>query len=183
LATSLTKLKNAWDEFLMGLANEGVLKGAIDGLTKIMETINKTTEFISGGNGLIKSLVSLAGVLAALKGGKSLFSGTAIGGAIGGIVGKITGGKGEGVNKDSFFSVPEGFAPDETRGVGKAKRAELRANAKQRLKNTFDPRRTITKTTKDTVGALGRMELGLSEDDLSARAMGIRKLNEQLADG
>ena len=143
LETSIQRLENAWKQFLMGLANNEALKSAIDGLTKIMETINKTTDFISGGNGLIKSIVSLAGVLATLKGGKSLLSGTAVGGAMGGFIEKLTGGKGgEGASKTSFFSVPEGFGPDETKGVGKAKRAELKANTKQRLKDTFKIKKT-----------------------------------------
>jgi hypothetical protein len=115
----------------MGLANNEILKAGVDGLTKILETVNKITEGLSGGNGLIKSVVSLAGVLATLKGGKALLSGTAVGGAMSGLVGKLAGGKGgEGANKTSFFSVPEGFSPDETKGVGKAKRAELKANVK-----------------------------------------------------
>jgi hypothetical protein len=80
----------------MGLANNEVLKAGIDGLTKILETINKITDGISGGNGLIKSIASLAGVLATLKMGKTLLGGTAVGGAVGGIMSKLTGnGKGE----------------------------------------------------------------------------------------
>jgi hypothetical protein len=116
----------------MGLANNEILKAGVDGLTKILETINKITEGLSGGNGLIKSVFSLAGVLATLKGGKALLSGTAVGGAMSGLVGKLVGGKGgeEVPNKGGMFSVPEGFGLDETKGVGKAKRAELRANAK-----------------------------------------------------
>jgi hypothetical protein len=97
----------------MGLANNKILKAGIDGLTKILETINKITEGISGGNGLVKSVVSLAGVLAMLKGGKALLSGTAVGGAMGGLAGRITGNKGkEGVsNKNSYFGLPEGVDP------------------------------------------------------------------------
>ena len=144
LATSLTRLKNAWDEFLMGLANNEILKAGVDGLTKILETINKITEGLSGGNGLIKAVVSLGGVLATFSAGKSLLGGTAVGGAMSGLVGRITGNKGgESVsNKKDFFSVPEGFDSDETKGVGKAKRAELRANAKERLKQTFKVQKT-----------------------------------------
>jgi hypothetical protein len=79
----------------MGLANNEILKAGVDGLTKILETINKITDGISGGNGLIKSVVSLAGVLATLTGGKALLGGTAVGGAMSGLVGRITGNKGK----------------------------------------------------------------------------------------
>jgi len=57
----------------MGLANNEILKGAVDGLTGLLETINKLTETLSGGNGLTKSVISLMTVIGALKGGKSLF--------------------------------------------------------------------------------------------------------------
>jgi hypothetical protein len=57
----------------MGLANNEILKGAIDVLTFIVDGINKVTDALSGGNGLIKSIVNLAAVVGALKLGKSLF--------------------------------------------------------------------------------------------------------------
>lgn len=88
LATSLTKLSNAWDEFLMGLANNEVLKAGVDTLTFILESINKITDAISGGNGLIKSLTSLIGVIGALKLGKSVFDSTGFGNALGKLTGR-----------------------------------------------------------------------------------------------
>jgi hypothetical protein len=72
LATSLQKLKNAWDEFLMGLSNNEILKFAVDSLTTILTSINKLVDGISGGNGLVKSLTSLIGVLGALKLGRNI---------------------------------------------------------------------------------------------------------------
>ena len=73
MEAKLQKLKNAWDQFAMGLANNEILKGAVDVLTGILETVNKLTESLSGGNGLAKSIISLMTVIGALKGGKSLF--------------------------------------------------------------------------------------------------------------
>jgi hypothetical protein len=85
MESKLTKLKNAWDEFLMGLANNEFLKGAVDILTLIIEGINKMTNALSGENGLIKSIVSLTTVVGALKLGGSILKGglTWIGGATG----------------------------------------------------------------------------------------------------
>ena len=74
METKLQRLENAWNEFLMGLANNEILKGAVDTLTFVIEGINSLTEAISGGNGLAKSIVSLTTVIAALKAGGSLFS-------------------------------------------------------------------------------------------------------------
>lgn len=73
MEAKLQKLKNAWDQFAMGLANNEILKGAVDVLTGVLETVNKLTESLSGGNGLTKSIISLMTVIGALKGGKSLF--------------------------------------------------------------------------------------------------------------
>ena len=187
LATSLTRLKNAWDQFLMGLANNEILKAGIDGLTKILETVNKITDGISGGNGLIKSVVSLAGVLATLKGGKALLSGTAVSGAMSGLVGKLVGDKGgEVANKSSYFGLPSGVDPgkgwskEEWQRGKKAKQAQMAAN-RPSLKQNFTKKikEDYSKVSKN----LGKMEMGLSQDDISARAMGIRKLNEELAEG
>ena len=70
MESKLQKMNNAWDEFLMGLANNEILKGAIDTITFIIEGINNMTEALSGGNGLIKSIISLTTVVGALKLGK-----------------------------------------------------------------------------------------------------------------
>lgn len=40
LETKVNKLKNAWDEFVMGLANAGVFKGIINVLTSVLTHIN-----------------------------------------------------------------------------------------------------------------------------------------------
>ena len=73
MEAKLQKLKNAWDEFAMGLANNEILKFGVDLLTGLLETINNVTSALSGGNGLVKSIISLVTVIGALKGGKSLF--------------------------------------------------------------------------------------------------------------
>jgi hypothetical protein len=65
----------------MGLANNEALKFGVDLLTKVLETINKLTDGISGGNGLVKSVVSLVTVIGALKGGRAL---------LGNVTGKIS---------------------------------------------------------------------------------------------
>ena len=75
LATSLNRLKNAWDQFQMGLANNEILKAGIDVLTKFLEIVNKTTDSISGDNGLVKSIISLGVTAAGLKGAGAVLNG------------------------------------------------------------------------------------------------------------
>lgn len=75
LESKLNKLKNAWDQFTMGLANDEAIKFAVDILTKILETINSIVDGISGGNGLIKSFVSLGLVVSTFKGIKKVLEG------------------------------------------------------------------------------------------------------------
>lgn len=74
LDAKLQKLKNAWDTFTMGLANNTFVKGAVDMLTGLITTVNKVIDGLSGGNGAIKSFLTLVTVLKTLQGGKTLFS-------------------------------------------------------------------------------------------------------------
>lgn len=74
LETKLSKLKNAWDEFVMGLSNNEVIKTAVDILTDLLQTINKIISSLSGGNGLIKSVLSIGTAIGGLKLGKSIIS-------------------------------------------------------------------------------------------------------------
>ena len=71
----LQQLKNAWDEFVMGLANNEVIKFGVDLLTGILTVVNKLTSALSGDNGLVKSFISLVTVVGALKGGGAIVKG------------------------------------------------------------------------------------------------------------
>lgn len=51
MQSKLARLKNAWNEFTMGLANNAVLKGAVDALTQLLNIINKITSALGGGVG------------------------------------------------------------------------------------------------------------------------------------
>ena len=74
LASKLNQLKNAWDSFAMGLSNNEFIKSGVDLLTNLLTTINSLIDKISGGNGLIKSVLSFGAVLGGLKLGKSIIS-------------------------------------------------------------------------------------------------------------
>ena len=92
LEAKLTQLKNAWDQFAMGLANNEFIKGAVDVLTFLLNTLNSIIDTVSGGNGVVKSLMSLGIAFGVFKGIKSLLSGTKFGG---GLISSIFGGKGK----------------------------------------------------------------------------------------
>lgn len=72
LEAKLTKLKNAWDEFAMGLTNNVIIKGAVDSLTFLLTAVNKLIDGLSGGHGLIKSVMTLGAVWGGLKLGGNL---------------------------------------------------------------------------------------------------------------
>ena len=74
MEAKLQKLQNAWDTFVMNLANQSALKFGIDAITWILELVNNLTEAISGGNGLSKALLSFATAFGALKLGKGLIN-------------------------------------------------------------------------------------------------------------
>ena len=75
MESKLQRLSNAWDQFAMGLTNNEILKGAVDLLADMIEGVNKLTNGLSGGNGLIKSIVSLGVALGGLTMGKQVING------------------------------------------------------------------------------------------------------------
>lgn len=72
LEAKLTKLKNAWDEFAMGLTNNVIIKGTVDSLTFLLTAVNKLIDGLSGGHGLIKSVMTLGAVWGGIKLGGNL---------------------------------------------------------------------------------------------------------------
>lgn len=77
LDAKLQRLKNAWQEFTMGLANSDAIKFAVDALTMLLETINKLTGLAGndGFGGIITAIIRLATVIGALKGGEGILNG------------------------------------------------------------------------------------------------------------
>lgn len=73
LDAKLQRLRNAWQEFTMGLANSDVIKLAVDALTLLIETVNKLTGKAGndGIGGIVTIFMRLATVIGALKGGQS----------------------------------------------------------------------------------------------------------------
>lgn len=72
LDAKVNKLRDAWEEFLMGIANSDLIKGSIDLLTKLLEVINKLTK---GTGGLDSAFMKLAVVGTALQLGGGLLQG------------------------------------------------------------------------------------------------------------
>lgn len=63
LESKLNKLTNAWNEFLMGISNSSVIKGAVDLLTGILNVVNKVTgAFGEGAGGVLKLGAAMAGL-------------------------------------------------------------------------------------------------------------------------
>ena len=74
LDAKLQKLRNAWNEFTMGLANNELIKVGVDILTGALNIINSIIEALSGGNGLSKSVITLAIAISAVKGASALLN-------------------------------------------------------------------------------------------------------------
>lgn len=67
LDSKLNNLKNAWDEFVMGLANNELIKAGVDILTSLLTTINKIISSMSGGSGIVKTFVTSFAAIGAFK--------------------------------------------------------------------------------------------------------------------
>jgi hypothetical protein len=61
----------------MGLANNELLKGAVDFLTKVLETVNKLLTKLSGGGGIIKTFLTAFTAVKAFKFARSGLNGIA----------------------------------------------------------------------------------------------------------
>ena len=92
LEAKLNKLRNAWNEFLMGIMNDSATKFVVDAGTKILDIINAIIDKLSfnGKSGLIKSILSIGTAFTALKAG-------------GNIINKLIGGMGGLVDPTSSF--------------------------------------------------------------------------------
>ena len=71
----LNKLRNAWDLFTMGLANNEAIKGAIELLTNLLNVINNLTAAASNGSGLVKMILDAGVLISALRFGRNLLGG------------------------------------------------------------------------------------------------------------
>ena len=71
LDAKLQRLKNAWDTFTMGLANNDLIKVGVDLLTKLLETVNSLTDDLGG---VVGGIAKLGIAIGALKVGKSIFN-------------------------------------------------------------------------------------------------------------
>ena len=72
LESKLNQLKNAWDRFTMGIANNQLVKSVVDGLTQVLNVINNLTDKL----GPAGSMISKLGItIAALFGGGKLLKG------------------------------------------------------------------------------------------------------------
>jgi hypothetical protein len=54
----LAKLKNAWDEFSMGILESDLVKFGVDILTKFLEIINKATSQLKGLGGTVTKVLT-----------------------------------------------------------------------------------------------------------------------------
>lgn len=79
LETKLARLKNAWDEFILGLTNSDVIKGAVDLLTDLITAINKLISSISGKNSGVKMITTFFTAFTGFRIGQKMFGGTSLG--------------------------------------------------------------------------------------------------------
>lgn len=150
LTSKLAKLKNAWDEFAMGLANNEVIKIAVDTLTGLLQTINEILDTVSGGSGVLKSTLSILAAVGGLKLGKSLLStgiGKMVDGREGGLAEKLFGKKKEQQNTgySAGIQTGKGFI----NGFESITKTFKSKGGKGFVQSIFSAERTVTDFSKD----------------------------------
>jgi TP901 family phage tail tape measure protein len=84
LESKLNQLHNAWEQFTMGIANNGMIKMAVDGLTGFLNITNSIINALSLGSGALKSFLSVFAAFTGLK-----MAGRAANSLIGGLGGLV----------------------------------------------------------------------------------------------
>ena len=84
LESKLNKLHNAWQQFTMGIANNSMIKLAVDGMTGLLTVTNKLINAFSLGFGPLKSFLSIFTAFTGLK-----VAGRAANSLIGGLGGLV----------------------------------------------------------------------------------------------
>ena len=89
MEAKVNNLKNAWNEFIMNIANSDMVKSGVDALTGFLTIINKISEAIAtivpgkGLDGVVKSLMNIGAIIGAMKIGGSILNGDLFRGSIG----------------------------------------------------------------------------------------------------
>ena len=119
LEAKLNKLSNAWDQFTMGLADNKVIKLAVDGLTALLDIVNKLTNIPGGG--ILKILLGAS----VLRGG-----GTLLQTGVNWLANTLTGGAGKGA---IFTTLQQAGVPD----LDQMSKAEMSSKYKDILGRQF----------------------------------------------
>ena len=70
LESKLNQLKDAWDQFTMGIANNTLIKAGVDALTALINLLNKITEHLPGP---LKGIGNLLILIGGFKAGEKIF--------------------------------------------------------------------------------------------------------------
>ena len=157
LEAKIQRLKNAWAEFTMGLANNNLIKTGVDLLTDLLTTINNLTD--AGDSKIGKfttSLLRLGTVLIGLKGGQSAINGILKFLTNTGIT-EILGMKGMETGKVDFFAAIKKALAGLGEGAAKAKNSIVTL-----LSNLKDPawRGDLIKSLGASLKGVGKAVLG-----------------------
>ena len=169
----MNRLQNAWQQFTMSIANNTFVKGTVDGITLVLDTVNKLINTLSGGNGVIKSFLSIFTAFTGLK-----IAGRAINGLIGGLGGMLdpatkggfgkgmrTGALGAGANRITTPIVSKlGDILNAVNGIkNKGVKTEKASNARYEDRN--NSLRGIVKGGKVDIANVREQFKGLSKED------------------
>ena len=201
MEAKLQNLKNAWDQFVMGLANNDILKFGVDLLTGFLETVNKLTSALSGGNGLAKSVINLTTVVGALVGGhalsRSIFEGgkmattLTMGGGKGFSIQRApvekdmeeTGKKAGNMFQNAFSRVATGKQQGRS-GFGSFFGEQIMHDTGKAIKTSnVDLSKQLADKMRDQANTLKMTQLDIGGDDLTKQALGLEKMADSLENG
>ena len=163
LESKMAKLKNAWDEFAMGILESDLVKLGVDVLTKFLEIVNKST---SAFDGLGSSIMKVLSIVAMFKIGQKIFE-------------KLKQPLmqfGEKI-KSSFFNIGEGagkrFVEGFNQGLNKTKQQKTKAEYEQLNKELESYKNNEKKFGQESQQTWIKVNKGISQAGQAVTALGI----------
>ena len=171
LDSKLNRLKDAWDQFTMGIANNTLIKAGVDALTGLINLLNKITEHLPGPTKGIGNLLLLFGGFKAGEKIFRVFSSTVLADMV--ALTKGSGDAGTKIGKDFFKGLKKEFSIEKFTKVFKA--------PTKAMQNMYDEAEELRKENQNLFKKLVNTEDSKEKDVINQqREKNVEQINNLL---
>ena len=171
LESKLNQLKDAWDQFTMGIANNTLIKAGVDALTGLINLLNKITEHLPGPTKGIGNLLLLFGGFKAGEKIFRVFSSTVLADMV--ALTKGSGDAGTKIGKDFFKGLKKEFSIEKFTKIFKA--------PTKAMQNMYDEAEELRKENQNLFKKLINTEDSKEKDVINQqREKNVEQINDLL---